>query len=70
MSGALTMPKSAIAVEIQTTTDSTPEDVYEKVQNPVTADIADYYEQDEYGRYVKTVDTAVVSGKTYFELAE
>lgn len=70
MSGALTMPKSAIAIEIQTNTTSTPEPVYEKVTSPVVADIADYYEQDEYGRYVKTVDVAIKAGKTYYELAE
>lgn len=70
MSGALTMPKSAIAIEIQTTTTSTPEPVYEKVASPVVADIADYYEQDEYGRYVKTVDVAIKAGKDYYELAE
>lgn len=70
MSGALTQPKSAIAVEIQTTTDSTPEVVYVKVNNPLVADIDDYYEQDEYGRYFKTVDVAIVSGKTYYEIDE
>ena len=70
MSGALTMPKSAIAIEIQTTNTSTPEPVYEEVASPVVADIDDYYEQDEYGRYVKTVDTAIKSGKKYYELAE
>lgn len=70
MSGALTQPKSAIAIEIQTTNTSTPEVKYIEVESPVTSDIADYYEQDEYGRYVKTVDTAVVAGKTYFEIDE
>ena len=70
MSGALTQPKSAIAVEIQTTTDSTPEVSYVKVTNPVVADIDDYYDQDEYGRFQKTVDTAIVTGKTYWEIDE
>ena len=70
VSGALTMPKSAIAVEIQTTTDSQADPIYVAVANPVTADIADYYEQDEYGRYFETVDVAVVSGKTYYEVAD
>ena len=69
-SGALTQPKSAIAVEIQTTTDSTPETVYVKVTSPLVADIDDYYEQDDYGRYIKTVDTAIVTGKTYYEIDE
>ena len=70
MSGALTQPKSAIAIEIQTTTDSTPEIKYKKVTSPVVADIADYYDQDEYGRYQKTVDVAIKQGKTYWELDE
>ena len=70
IAGALTMPKSAIAIEIQTTQDSDPDPVYVKVQNPVTADIDDYYDQDEYGRFAKTVDVAVVTGKDYFELSE
>lgn len=70
ISGALTMPKSAIAVEIQTTTDSQADPIYVEVTNPVTADIADYYEQDEYGRYFETVDVAVVSGKTYYEIED
>lgn len=69
-SGALTMPKSAIAIEIQTVTDSAPDPVYVKVTNPVTADISDYYERDEYGRYVLTSDAAVVTGKTYYELSD
>lgn len=70
MSGALTMPKSAIAIEIQTTHDSDPDPVYVEVANPVTADIADYFEKDEYGRYIQTVDTVVKSNKTYYELSE
>lgn len=70
VSGALTMPKSAIAIEIQTTTDSTPETVYVEVETPLVADINDYYEQDEYGRYVKTVDTAIITGKKYFEIED
>lgn len=70
MSGALTQPKSAIAVEIQTTTDSTPEVSYVKVTNPVVANIGDYYDQDEYGRFQKTVDVAIVTGKTYWEIDE
>lgn len=70
ISGALTQPKSAIAVEIQTTTDSTPEVKYKKVTSPVVADIADYYDQDEYGRFQKTVDVAIATGKTYWELDE
>ena len=70
ISGALTMPKSAIAIEIQTTQDSTADPVYVAVASPVTADIDDYYEMDEYGRYIKTVDVAVVTGKTYYEIAE
>ena len=70
VSGALTMPKSAIAVEIQTNTDSPADPVYVRVASPVTADIGDYYEQDEYGRFFETVDVAVVSGKTYYEIEE
>ena len=70
ISGALTQPKSAIAVEIQTTTDSTPEVKYKKVASPVVADIADYYDQDEYGYFQKTVDVAIKTGKTYWELDE
>lgn len=70
VSGALTMPKSAIAIEIQTVTDSQADPIYVKVTSPVTADIDDYYEQDEYGRYIKTVDVAVVTGKTYYEVQE
>lgn len=70
MSGALVQPKSAIAIEIQTTTDSQADPVYVRVASPVTADIADYFEQDEYGRYFATTDVAVVSGKTYFEIDE
>jgi hypothetical protein len=70
MSGALTMPKSAIAIEIQTTTDSRQDPVYVKVTNPVTADIADYFEMDEYGRISETTDVAVVTGKTYYEVQE
>ncbi len=70
MSGALTVPKSAIAIEVQTTTDSVADPTYTRVASPVTADIADYYEQDEYGRYVQTTDTSVVTGKKYFELDE
>lgn len=65
-SGALTMPKSAIAIEIQTTTDAAADPVYTKVTNPATADIEDYFEQDEYGRYFATEDEAVVTGKTYY----
>ena len=68
VSGALTMPKSAIAIEIQTTTDSAADPTYTKVASPVLADIGDYYEQDEYGRYVKTADVAIKSGKSYFTL--
>ncbi len=70
MSGALTMPKSAIAIEIQTTTDSRQDPVYVKVTSPVTADIADYFEMDEYGRLSQTTDVAVVTGKTYYEVQE
>lgn len=70
VSGALTMPKSAIAVEIQTTTDSTADPVYKKVASPVTADIADYFEMDEYGHIAQTTDAAVVTGKTYYEVDE
>ena len=70
VSGALTMPKSAIAVEIQTATDSVSDPVYVRVTTPVTEDIADYYEIDEYGRYFSTSDAAVVSGKTYYEVEE
>jgi hypothetical protein len=70
MSGALTMPKSAIAIEIQTTTDSAADPRYVKVANPVTADIADYFEMDEYGRLTATVDSAVVTGKDYYEVDE
>ena len=70
MSGALTAPKSAIAVEIQTTTDSVADPVYVKVASPVTADIADYFEMDEYGRITQTTDVAVVAGKTYYEVQE
>jgi HK97 family phage major capsid protein len=68
-SGALTMPKSAIAIEIQTTTDASADPVYTKVTSPVTADIEDYFEQDEYGRYFATEDSAVVTGKTYYVVA-
>ena len=70
VSGALTMPKSAIAVEIQTTTDSQADPIYVVVDSPITDDIASYYEQDEYGRYFATVDVAVVQGKTYYEVAD
>ena len=70
VSGALTMPKSAIAVEIQTTTDSTADPIYKKVASPVTADIADYFEMDEYGHITATTDAAVVTGKTYYEVDE
>ena len=70
VSGALTMPKSAIAVEIQTTTDSQADPIYVVVDSPITDDIAGYYEQDEYGRYFATVDVAVVQGKTYYEVAD
>lgn len=70
VSGALTMPKSAIAVEIQTATNSPADPVYTKVTNPVTADIADYYEMDEYGHITQTTDAAVVTGKTYYEVDE
>ena len=69
-SGALTMPKSAIAVEIQTTTDSEADPIYVKVISPVTADIADYYEIDEYGRYFQTTDAAVVTGKIYYAIED
>ena len=65
-SGALTMPKSAIAIEIQTTTDAESDPVYTRVASPATANIATYYEQDEYGRYFLTDDEAVVSGKAYY----
>ena len=65
-SGALTMPKSAIAIEIQTTTDASADPVYTLVASPVTADIAEYFEQDEYGRYFATEDEAVVAGKRYY----
>ena len=61
---------SAIAVEIQTTTDSVADPVYVRVASPVTADIADYFEMDEYGRYIETTDAAVVAGKTYYEVDE
>ena len=70
MSGALVQPKSAIAIEIQTTTDSQADPTYVKVASPVTADIADYFEMDEYGRIFETTDVAVVTGKTYYEVAE
>lgn len=70
ISGALTMPKSAMAIEFVTTTDSEADPVYVLVANPVTADIDDYYEMDEYGRLSKTVDTAVVTGKKYYTVAE
>ena len=70
ISGALTMPKSAIAIEIQTTTDSVADPTYVLVASPNTSDIADYFEQDEYGRYVPTVDSAVVTGKRYYEVEE
>ena len=66
MSGALTMPKSAIAIEIQTTTDASADPVYTLVTSPATADIEDYFEQDEYGRYFATEDEAVVAGKKYY----
>ena len=65
-SGALTMPKSAIAIEIQTTTDASADPVYTLVAEPATADIAEYFEQDEYGRYFATEDEAVVAGKRYY----
>ena len=65
-SGALTMPKSAIAIEIQTTTDASADPVYTLVTSPATADIAEYFEQDEYGRYFATEDEAVVAGKRYY----
>ena len=65
-SGALTMPKSAIAIEIQTTTDASADPVYTLVASPATADIEDYFEQDEYGRYFATEDEAVVTGKRYY----
>lgn len=65
-SGALTMPKSAIAIEIQTTTDASADPVYTLVASPATADIAEYFEQDEYGRYFATEDEAVVTGKRYY----
>lgn len=65
-SGALTMPKSAIAIEIQTTTDASADPVYTLVASPATADIAEYFEQDEYGRYFATEDEAVVAGKRYY----
>ena len=70
ISGALTMPKSAIAIEIQTATDSVADPTYVLVASPNTSDIADYFEQDEYGRYVPTVDSAVVTGKRYYEVEE
>lgn len=70
MSGALVQPKSAIAIEIQTTTNSQADPVYIKVANPVTADISDYFEMDEYGRISATTDVAVVTGKTYYEVQE
>ena len=70
ISGALTMPKSAIAIEIQTTTDSVADPTYVLVASPNTSDITDYFEQDEYGRYVPTVDAAVVTGKKYYEVEE
>ena len=70
VSGALTAPKSAIAIEIQTTTDSTPDPTYHRVTSPVVDDIADYYEQDEYGRYFQTTDVAVDSSKVYYEVDE
>lgn len=65
-SGALTMPKSAIAIEIQTATDASADPIYTKVTSPVDADIDDYFEQDEYGRYFATEDASVKAGKTYF----
>lgn len=70
VSGALTMPKSAMAIEFITTKDSEADPVYVIVANPVTADIDDYYEMDEYGRLSKTVDAAVVAGKKYYTVAE
>lgn len=68
VSGALTMPKSAIAIEVQTATDSPADPTYTRVTTPDVDDIADYYEQDEYGRYVKTTDVAIKTGKAYYEL--
>lgn len=65
-SGALTMPKSAIVIEIQTATDASADPIYTKVTSPTTEDIDDYFEQDEYGRYFATEDTSVKAGKTYF----
>ena len=65
-SGALTMPKSAIAIEIQTTTDASADPIYTKVTSPSDEDIDEYFEQDEYGRYFATEDTSVKAGKTYF----
>lgn len=70
VSGALTMPKSAMAIEFITTTDSEADPVYVIVANPVTADIDDYYEMDEYGRLTKTVDVSVVTGKKYYAVAD
>lgn len=70
MSGALTVPKSAIAVEYMTNTTAEADPVYVKVTSPATADIEDYYERDEYGRYVATTDVAVIPGKTYYEVSE
>lgn len=65
-SGALTMPKAAIAIEIQTTTDADADPIYTLVASPSTSDIANYFEQDEYGRYFATEDEAVVTGKRYY----
>lgn len=70
ISGALTMPKSAIAVEIQTTTDAQADPTYTKVASPVVGSIGSYYETDEYGRFFKTADVAIVTGKTYYTLDE
>ncbi len=68
VSGALTMPKSAIAIEVQTATDSAADPTYTKVTTPDAEDLDEYYEQDEYGRYVLTEDVAIKTGKTYFTL--
>ena len=66
----LTPSSQADTSVTESTTDSTPETVYVEVENPLVADIDDYYEQDEYGRYVKTVDTAIITGKKYFEIED
>lgn len=70
MSGALTAPKSAIVVEYMTNATAEADPVYVKVASPATADIDDYYERDEYGRYIATTDVAVIPGKTYYEVSE